>query len=465
MSAEFSRSLVWFRRDLRLKDHRALFEACRASGEVLPVFVIDEQILKRVKKGNRQVEFIQQSLDELDQGLRDRGSRLLVVTGNPVQKIPELAAKLQARAVFLSHDYEPQAKVRDAAVEKALGAQGVVCRSFKDQVIFERQEIMSGGGTPYKVFTPYARTWLKLFQADTGLHMKEYRPDWSKLLAANGKAGENARFSDLGYERVPLAVEPGEKSGRALLKRFSQSIEGYKRKRDFPAIEGTSGLSAHLRFGTVSVREAVRFAAEHLSEGSKTWLNELIWREFYMMILDQFPHVVKGAFKPEYDALKWERNPKHFQAWCEGRTGYPIVDAAMRQLNETGWMHNRLRMIVAMFLTKDLLIHWQEGERYFEEQLIDFELSSNNGGWQWSASTGCDAQPYFRVMNPVSQSERFDPDGEFIRRFVPELKDLDSKRIHWPHEDGLFASGLKGYPEPIVDHKERRLRAIAMFKR
>jgi deoxyribodipyrimidine photo-lyase len=450
---------------LRLSDHRALYEACRVSSEVIPVFVIDEEILKRVKKDNRQVEFIQRSIDELDAALREKGSRLLVVSGNPVERIPELAGKLRAQAVFLNHDYEPRAKKRDESVEKSLKQAGIAFHSFKDQVIFERQEIMSGGGTAYKVFTPYSRTWLKMFQADPDHHMKDYRADLSKLMPANGRAGDHARFSDLGFKKVDLMLEPGEKAGRSLLRKFGGSIEAYKRQRDFPAVSGTSSLSAHLRFGTVSVREAVRFASKHLSEGSRTWLNELIWREFYMMILDQFPHVVKGAFKPEYDDLKWEKNPEAFRAWCEGRTGFPIVDAAMRQLNETGWMHNRLRMITAMFLTKDLLIHWQEGERYFEEQLIDFELSSNNGGWQWSASTGCDAQPYFRVMNPVSQSEKFDPEGEFIRRYVPELRHLDSKRIHWPHDDGLFSSGLNGYPEPIVDHKERRLRAIAMFKR
>ncbi len=465
MSGEFGRSLVWFRRDLRLSDHRALFEACRASREVLPVFVIDEQILRRVKKDNRQVGFIQQSIDELDQCLRERGSRLLVVTGNPVEKIPELAAKMKAQAVFVNHDYEPKAKARDATVEKALTRAGVAFRSFKDQVIFEGREILSGGGTPYRVFTPYSRAWLKVFEADRKMHLREYRADLSRLLPANGKAGTNARFSDLGHEWGKLSVEPGEKAGRALLRRFAKSIEGYKRQRDFPAIEGTSGLSAHLRFGTVSIREAARFAVEYLGEGARTWLNELIWREFYMMILDQFPHVAEGAFKPEYDSLKWEKNPASFRAWCEGRTGYPIVDAAMRQLNETGWMHNRLRMIAAMFLTKDLLIDWREGERYFEEKLLDFELSSNNGGWQWSASTGCDAQPYFRVMNPVSQSEKFDPEGEFIRRFVPELRDLDSKRIHWPHEDGLFTKGLNGYPEPLVEHKVQRLKAISMFRR
>jgi deoxyribodipyrimidine photo-lyase len=251
-----------------------------------------------------------------------------------------------------------------------------------------------------------------------------------------------------------------------MLKAFSKKVTSYDRTRDYPAILGTSGLSAHFRFGTLSTRQAVQFCFEHFAAGTKVWLNELIWREFYQMILDQFPHVVNGAFKPEYDKIKWSNNPKHFKAWCEGRTGYPLVDAAMRQLNETGWMHNRLRMVTAMFLTKDLMLDWREGARYFAEQLLDHELAANNGGWQWSASTGCDAQPYFRVMNPVSQSEKFDADGDFIRKFVPELKKLDAKIIHWPHEEpGLFSSGLNGYPEPLVDHSVQRVKAIALFKK
>jgi deoxyribodipyrimidine photo-lyase len=469
--SRYARSLIWFRRDYRLSDHRALYEACAQSNEVIPVFVIDEVLLKDFKNV-RQVQFIQACLDDLEERLRERGSRLLVVSGNPAQKIPELAKKLQANAVFLNHDYEPMAKLRDGHVERDLKKIGVAFHSFKDQVIFERREILSGGGSPYKVFTPYSRAWLKALETDRASHLKEYRPDLKKLVAEGSLKERNARFADLGFDPIPLlgedgkSLKAGETEGRALLKRFAKSIAHYKKDRDFPSIEGTSRLSVHFRFGTISVREAVRFCVEHMSEGTKTWLNELIWREFYMMILDQFPHVEKGAFKPEYDSLKWEWSREQFKAWCEGRTGFPIVDAGMRQLKETGWMHNRVRMIVAMFLTKDLLIHWQEGERYFAEQLLDHELSANNGGWQWSASTGCDAQPYFRVMNPVSQSERFDPEGKYIRRWVPELRDLDAKRIHWPHEeDGLFSSGLNGYPEPLVDHKEQRIKAIRMFKK
>ena len=459
------RAIVWFRRDLRVNDHRALHEACSRFQQVLPVFVIDEGILKGFKKDHRQVEFIQRSIDELDSSFQARGSRLLVVRGNPTTVIPQVATQYGVKSVVLSQDYEPGAKERDSKVASALQKLGVEFISLKDQVIFERREILSGGGTPYKVFTPYSRAWIKALESNKAIHLKEYRPDLKRLIPADLIKAKNARFSELGYESVSLHVEPGETSARKILKEFEKRIRDYKRDRDFPSIPGTSLLSPHLRFGTLSVREAVRFCYDHFSEGAKTWLNELIWREFYQMILDQFPHVVKGAFKPEYDSLKWSPQPGHFEAWCEGRTGYPIVDAAMRQLNETGFMHNRLRMIVAMFLTKDLLIDWREGERYFAEQLLDHELAANNGGWQWSASTGCDAQPYFRVMNPVSQSEKFDPEGEFIRRFVPELKKLDRKKIHWPHDDGLFGSALNGYPEPIVDHKTQRLKAISMFKK
>jgi deoxyribodipyrimidine photo-lyase len=460
-----SRAIVWLRRDLRITDHRALYEACSRFQQVLPVFVIDEEILKGFKKDHRQVEFIQKSLDELERSFQDRGSRLLVVRGSPIALIPQLAQKYGAQCVVLSQDYEPKAKERDAKVAQALKKQNVDFLSLKDQVVFERREILSGGGTPYKVFTPYSRAWIKALESDKALHLREYKPDLKRLIPSEEIQEKNSRFSDLGYVSVPLHVEAGEAAGRKILRAFEKRIRDYKRDRDFPAIPGTSLLSPHFRFGTVSAREAVRFCYEHFSEGTKTWLNELIWREFYQMILDQFPHVVSGAFKPEYDSLKWAKNPEHFQAWSEGRTGYPIVDAAMRQLNQTGFMHNRLRMIVAMFLTKDLMINWREGERYFSEQLLDHELAANNGGWQWSASTGCDAQPYFRVMNPISQSEKFDPDGEFIRKYVPELKTLDSKRIHWPHDEGLFGNGLNGYPEPIVDHKTQRVKAISMFKK
>ncbi len=460
-----NRAIVWLRRDLRLSDHRALFEACSRFAEVIPVFVIDEGILKNLKKDNRQVEFIQQSIDELEERLKEKESRLLVLCGDPVREIPAIAKEYGAQAVFLNQDYEPSAKLRDRRVEEKLKAIGVGFFSFKDQVIFERREILSGGGEPYRVFTPYSKNWLKTLEADRALHLREFKPDLKRLIPAAKIKGRNPRFADLGFQKVPLFVDAGEKAGRKILRSFDESIRNYRRDRDFPALPGTSLLSAHFRFGTVSIREAVRFSYEHFSEGAKTWLNELIWRDFYQMILDQFPHVVEGAFKPEYNSLKWSGTPEQFKAWCEGRTGFPIVDAAMRQLNQTGFMHNRLRMITAMFLTKDLLIDWREGERYFAEQLLDHDLAANNGGWQWSASTGCDAQPYFRVMNPVSQSEKFDPEGVFIRKYVPELSGLDAKRIHWPHEEGLFRRGLGDYPEPLVDHKTQRLKAIAMFKK
>ncbi len=461
----FQRSVVWLRRDLRLSDHRALFEACAASEEVVPVFLIDEDILDGLAKDNRQVHFIQGCLDELDERLKERGSRLLVIRGRPQEAIPAVVSRLGAKALFFNHDYEPAAKKRDQQVAKTLSAQGITVQSFKDQVVFESREILGGSGDPYKVFTPYSRNWLKTLESAKETHLREYRPDLKRLVPAEKIREKNARFSELGFVESFLFVSPGEVAAKNLLKGFSKKISAYHEQRDFPAIEGTSRLSPHFRFGTLSPREAVRFCYEHFSPGTKVWLNELIWREFYQMILDQYPHVEKGAFKPEFDRLKWSTNRAHFEAWCEGRTGYPIVDAAMRQLNQTGFMHNRLRMVAAMFLTKDLLIHWQEGERYFASQLLDHELAANNGGWQWSASTGCDAQPYFRVMNPISQSERFDPEGEFIRKYVPELKGLDSKRIHWPHEGGLFSSTPSGYPEPLVDHKTQRLKAIAMFKK
>jgi deoxyribodipyrimidine photo-lyase len=461
----YKRSVVWLRRDLRLSDHRALFEACASSDEVLPLFLIDEEILNGLEKDNRQVHFIQGCLDELDERLRERGSRLLVIRGIPAKAIPEVVKRLEVEAVFLNRDYEARAKKRDAQVMTLLKKAGVEVHAFKDQVVFESREIVGGSGDPYKVFTPYSRNWLKTLESAKDAHLRDYRPDLKRLVPAEKIREKNARFSDLGFVESFLFVSPGESAAKSLLKAFSKKIGAYHEQRDFPGIEGTSRLSPHFRFGTLSAREAVRFCYEHFSAGAKVWLNELIWREFYQMILDQYPHVETGAFKPEYDRLKWSSNRAHFEAWCEGRTGYPIVDAAMRQLNQTGFMHNRLRMVAAMFLTKDLLINWQEGERYFASQLLDHELAANNGGWQWSASTGCDAQPYFRVMNPISQSERFDPEGEFIRKYVPELKGLDQKRIHWPHEGGLFASAPTGYPEPLVDHKTQRLKAIAMFKK
>ncbi len=457
------RAIVWLRRDLRLSDHRAFFEATKAAEEVIPVFVIEEIITKFLDSDNRRVSFIQASLDELDEELRERGSRLVVLSGNSLTELPKFAKEHKVDGVFWNHDYEPFAKERDLKMKAALEKQGIQSYSFKDQVIFEGREILNGSGEPYRVFTPYSKNWLKQLGSKKSVHLGDYSPNLKKLIPAAKVKHTNAKFADLGFKKVSLWIEPGQKAARRSLKKFTSKVSDYHEARDYPAIDGTSVLSPHFRFGTLSIREAVRFCDENLSAGTRVWLNELIWREFYQMILDQFPHVVNGSFKPEYDKLKWSKNEKHFTAWCEGKTGFPIVDAAMRQLNETGWMHNRLRMITAMFLTKDLLIDWRWGEKYFAKHLLDLELASNNGGWQWSASTGCDAQPYFRVMNPITQSERFDQNGDFIRKFVPELKSVDAKRIHWPHEN-LLGQNLGAYIDPIVDHATQRLKAIQLFK-
>ncbi len=459
------RALVWLRRDLRLSDHRPFFEATQAADEVQAVFVIDEVILKSFAKDHRQVTFIQACLDELDEELRKKGGRLIVISGKPLEVLPKLAKDLKVQAVYYGRDYEPDAKVRDDKMHTALSKMGVDLFALKDQIIFEGREILNGSNEPYRVFTPYSKNWLKQLTANQTELLKDYSPNFRRLLKAEEYSKENARFSDLGFKTVALDFEPGEKAAKKQLKKFAPHLDAYKTARDLPAIEGTSRLSPHLRFGTLSIREAVRFSIDNLSTGSRTWLSELIWREFYQMILDQYPHVAETAFRKDYGNLVWSDNQVHFKAWCEGKTGYPLVDAAMRQLNQTGWMHNRLRMVTAMFLTKDLLIDWRLGEKYFAEQLLDHELASNNGGWQWSASTGCDAQPYFRVMNPISQSERFDSDGEFIRKFVPELKKYDSKNIHWPHDDKKLAPSSVGYPSPLVDHGTQRLKAIALFKK
>jgi deoxyribodipyrimidine photo-lyase len=453
----FERALVWMRRDLRVQDHRALYEATHQASQVLPVFVIDETIVGKLPKNDRRITFLQKSLDEVAEALEKQGSRLLVVHGDPVDKIPELSRKLKVQVVFTANDYEPYAKKRDAEVFTRLKAEGVEFHSFKDQVIFERDEILNGSGEPYKVFTPYSNNWLKQFEANRARHLRDYQPKMGSLWDASEIKQKSATFWDLGFEEQELVVPPGSKAAKQLLKKFADHISKYHEARDFPALAGTSRLSVHLRFGTISIRELIRFAEEHLSAGTKVWVKELIWREFYQMILDRFPHVAKGSFKRECDQIKWPGNKEHFEAWVEGKTGYPIVDAAMREFKQTGWMHNRLRMVVAMFLTKDLLLDWRMGEKYFAETLLDFDLASNNGGWQWSASTGCDAQPYFRVMNPYSQSERFDFDGEYIRKWVPELSKLRGKQIHHPLP---FE-----YMEPIVDHAEQRVIAIDLFKK
>lgn len=456
-----SRGLCWLRRDLRLSDHRALFEACANYDEVAVVFVFDTVILDALEnRSDRRVTFIMQSLLELDQALRKLGSSLIVLHGNPVHEIPKLAHELRAEAVFTARDFEPYALERDEEVRLALANQTIDFQTVKDQVIFERGEILSLAGAPFKVFTPFSRRWLEEFEAR--LDAIAYDPDLSKLIPESlaSPYSMGLDYSMIGFtENLPW-LAAGEQAAESALSLFESRIDQYGDTRDNPSIDGTSFLSVHLRFGTISIRDAVRIAIRHDSNGARKWLMELIWRDFYQDILANNPQVISTTFDPIYANLEWPGTDEHFEAWKAGQTGFPIVDAAMRCFAQTGWMHNRLRMIVASFLTKDLLVDYKKGEQYFAENLLDFDLASNNGGWQWAASVGCDAQPYFRIFNPYLQSRKFDTEGTFIRRWIPELADLDNKCIHEPSQ---FECELCGYPLPIVDHAEQRQRAIALF--
>ncbi len=471
----YARSICWLRRDLRLSDHVPLAEACADSGQVVVAFVFDVTILSRLAdRRDRRVTFIHRSLEELDRELRARGSLLVVRHGDPRVEIPALAEELGAEAVYAGEDYEPAARERDHAVADLLRRAGRDFHPCKDQVIFGGTEVLSSAGTPFRIFTPYKRAWLaRLASADHPVSpVAEHRPELDRLAPAAGLAGACAPWTmeRIGFQPATLWLEPGADGAARRLERFLPKLDDYADRRDFPAADGTSGLSVHLRFGTISIRRLVRAVLKHPSAGAQSWLAELVWREFYQMILDRFPHVVERAFLPKYDRILWPGREEHFAAWREGRTGYPIVDAAMRHFNETGWMHNRLRMVAASFLVKDLLIDWRLGEAYFADGLLDYELASNNGGWQWSASTGCDAQPWFRIFNPVSQSRKFDPEGRFIRSVLPELGRLSDRSIHWPAEATpieLAAAGVRlgaEYPEPIVDHAAQREKALKLFK-
>ena len=463
-------SLCWIRRDLRLADHRALYEACCISQSVVVVFVYDTTILNKLKnKNDRRVTFIHNSVNLVDQKLREKGSALVTLYGDPREEIPLLAKKLSVEAVFCNRDYEPSAKERDKIVADRLQSKGIAFHSYKDQVVFEGLDIATKTGNPFRVFTPYKRAWLKKLGVED---IRIFRPNLKKLTPIKYFKGTLVRrtLNDIGFQNNQIWLEAGEDAAQKRLTKFLKNIDNYEKIRDLPAEGGTSGLSVHLRFGTISIRRLVREACKFKSKGSKTWLSELIWRDFYQMILDRFPNIVEHTFLPQYDQIKWPGSNAHFKAWKEGRTGYPLVDAAMRHFNATGWMHNRLRMVVASFLTKDLLVYWRRGEQYFAENLLDYDLAANNGGWQWCASTGCDAQPYFRIFNPVNQSKNFDPKGIFIRKHIPELANFTDKRIHWPHgatieeqEKALCLLG-KDYSKPIVDHSLQRAKALQLFK-
>ena len=476
---DLARALVWLRRDLRAHDHAALSHALRAARQVWCVFVFDRDILDPLPRADRRVEFIRESLVDLDEQLAalHEGSGVIVRHGQAVAEVARLAAALQVQAVYASHDDEPAALARDALARGRLADIGVALHLGKDHVIFERDEVLTQGGTPFSVFTPYKNAWLKKLQAHQ-LRDHPVAPHAAGLALVPSAMRGVPSLAELGFEPTNLASLKwplGATGGAALLQDFLGRIERYHEARDFPSLKGPSYLSTHLRFGTVSIRELARHAHQrmtHGSRGAEVWLSELIWRDFYHQILHHHPHVVGHAFKPAYERIKWEHG-KHaqalFAAWCEGRTGYPLVDAAMHQINQSGYMHNRLRMVAACFLVKDLGIDWRWGERYFAEKLNDFDLAANNGGWQWAASTGCDAQPYFRIFNPVTQSEKFDAQGHFIRRYLPALAALPDKLIHAPWQApplALAAAGVvlgRDFPAPIVNHDEARARTLARY--
>ncbi|HEX2914180.1 MAG TPA: deoxyribodipyrimidine photo-lyase [Chloroflexia bacterium] len=482
----------WFRRDLRLLDNTALTNATDKGQEVICLFILDPGLIEAPEVCKARLAFMYSALAELARKLEDRGGRLIIRRGEPLSELRKILKESGAKALYFNRDYTSYARHRDSQVEETLTQEGWEVNSYKDLVIFEKEELLTGNGAPYTVYTPYKKRWLSQVAE---LIPAKMEPRWTSLKI------EDATVN--GLESLPLPqVSPefekaffmpaGEDEGRKRLAAFAGAlahhkqkdgashppIEEYATRRDFPAENGTSKLSAFLRFGTISPRQCYRAAinarerAEKVAQkdGCDSWIGELIWRDFYYQIMWNFPYVAKQSFQARYSQLKWSDNQEHFKAWQAGRTGYPIVDAAMRQLNNMHWMHNRLRMITASFLTKDLLLDWRLGERYFWQKLVDGDQPSNNGGWQWSASTGTDAQPYFRIFNPVSQSQKFDPTGAFIRKWVPELAKVPDKYIHEPHtmpralQEHLGVVIGRDYPAPIVDHKTAREKALLAYK-
>ncbi len=426
-------TLFWFRRDLRLHDNAALYHALKSGNPVLPVFLFDTEILDKLSdKRDRRVEFIHQALHELQAQLTQMGSTLLVKHGSAATCWEELTQYYNVAEVYTNHDYEPNAIRRDKAIGEWLNARGIAFYTYKDQCIFEKSEVLSGAGTPYTVFTPYSRKWKEKLNS---FYLKPYPTEAYFQHFYRASQLPLPSLAEIGFEVVGQPFPP--KTVR------DELVKNYKERRDTPSIQGTSRLSVHLRFGTISIRELAR----HTKDLSETFLNELIWRDFYMQILWHFPHVGEGkVFRADYDRIEWRNDEAQFKKWCEGRTGYPIVDAGMRELNATGFMHNRVRMVVASFLTKHLLIDWRWGEAYFAQKLLDFDLSANNGGWQWASGSGTDAAPYFRIFNPTSQTQKFDPQLVYIKKWVPEINSFD-------------------YPKPIVDHAAARERCLATYQK
>ncbi|MBC7887982.1 MAG: deoxyribodipyrimidine photo-lyase [Ferruginibacter sp.] len=424
-------NIIWLRRDLRLHDNAALYHALQSGIPVIPIFIFDTNILDKLEdKADRRVEFIHAALTEMQQKLVATGSTLEVFYGNPLDIFKTLVLKYSIGQVFTNHDYEPYALEREKIICNFLVGNNILFSTFKDQVVLEKNEVLKDDGKPYTVFTPYSRKWKAVL---TGYHLKAYPTEKYVEIFFQQPVKEIPSLFSMGFTEADKPF-PSKSLHEELVKKYAG-------QRNFPAIKGTSKLGVHLRFGTISIRE-LALKSSGLSE---TFLNELIWRDFYHMILWHFPQVGHGkAFKPEYDTIEWRKDDGEFERWCNGQTGYPIVDAGMRELNETGFMHNRVRMIVASFLTKHLLLDWRLGEAYFAQKLLDFDLAANNGGWQWAAGSGCDAAPYFRIFNPYLQTQKFDPQLEYIKKWVPEFQEFT-------------------YPQPIVVHEEARKRCLEVY--
>lgn len=434
-------AIHWFRRDLRLDDNRGLYEALKSGLEVIPIFIFDTQILSKLEeKEDKRVSFIHDTLLKLDEKLRGCGSSLLFFHGNPLDSFNHLIenlkkAQIEIETVYTNEDYEPYALERDSAIAEFLKTKEIGLKLFKDSIIFAPGEILKDDGTPYTVYTPFSKRWKLACPANL-----EHYPSEQHL---NSLLKERLPFNE--FARIPSLYTLGfiQTPYSAAFNLSLQVIANYDKTRDIPALSnGTTHIGTHLRFGTISIRKCV----EDARKLNEIWLNELIWREFFFSIMGQFPYVIDSPFKKQYAAIEWINNPEEFYKWCNGKTGYPIVDAGMRELNATGYMHNRVRMITASFLTKDLLIDWRIGEAYFAAKLMDFELASNNGNWQWVAGCGCDAAPYFRVFSPFEQSKKFDSNGEYVRKWIPEL-------------------GTPSYPAPCIDHDFARKRALQQYKR
>lgn len=423
-------NIHWFRRDLRLEDNAALYHALKQGIKVQPIFIFDKSILDKLEdKNDARVTFIYQEIERLRKELAELNSDLWVYYDKPINVFKKLIDEHDIEAIYTNKDYEPYAKERDSHINNLLVKTRVGFKAFKDQVIFEEDEVIKDNGEPYTVFTPYSRKWKAKYNE---FYAKSY-PTQKYFQHLNNTTKSLIGLKEMGFDKSSIQI-PSRTVNQGIIKTYDET-------RNFPGIKGTSMLGIHFRFGTISIREKAR-KAHKLNE---TYLNELIWRDFYMMILHHYPHVTNGAFRAKYDLIDWRNNEEDFQAWCQGKTGYPIVDAGMRELNKTGYMHNRVRMIVASFLCKHLLINWQWGEAYFAEKLLDFDLSANNGGWQWAAGSGCDAAPYFRVFNPYLQTDKFDKDRKYIKKWVPEFES-------------------KSYPSPIVEHKFARERALRVYK-